>query len=288
MLKELALISMLFTSAKSDYVKVDEIEYLQTNDSDKKITFNFESDYFSTHLIEVKISLYDSENNYLCSYQNELDIIGKRSAIANFSYHHDDHVYAMIDVMYKNAYLIYNAKINFYLQDNCNVTKKNTLCNFIYKSEYVNGVSRDLYSNFRVKKDSFDTFLPFNKFNVKDVSYYSNYEFTNSDIYLVINENIDNYNVEIFPIGVENGNFILMNNYYVNLMEFRFEEDYFENSIRVNEIYFPYSSEYKEYHCSIVIDDIIEIQIDFSVATSDLLYGECEHSKYCLTRYKYA
>ena len=52
-------------------------------------------------------------------------------------------------------------------------------------------------------------------------------------------------------------------------------------------VYFPFLEEYREYTCKIVIKGIIEIDIEFNVSTSDLLFGECENSKYCLERENY-
>ena len=292
MIKELALISMLSSSISSDYVCVNKIEYYQSDEVNKKIRFEFQSDYFKVHEIDTKIELYDINDTYLASYNSSLEVIGNRNAIASFNYNNENDFYVLIDVKYDDTYLIKSVKINFYNQEDCFINKDNLICNFIYKSEYSEGISKDVITNFRVDNNIFDKFLSFNKLSVENIKFYSDYKFENANISLVIENEIKEYNLLYdqgykFILNISEDKFNLLDNYYVNLLNFSYSESYFENSNKVNSIYFPYFKDYKEYNCYIIIEDFINIKIDFNVSTSDLLYGKCNDSKYCLVRESY-
>lgn len=292
MIKELALISMLSSSISSDYVCVNKIEYYQSDEVNKKIRFEFESDYFKAHKIDTKIELYDVNDTYLASYNSSLEVIGNRNAIASFNYNNENDFYVLIDVKYDDTYLIKSVKINFYNQEDCFINKDNLICNFIYKSEYSEGISKDVITNFRVDNNIFDKFLSFNKLSVENIKFYSDYKFENANISLVIENEIKEYNLLYdqgykFILNISEDKFNLLDNYYVNLLNFSYSESYFENSNKVNSIYFPYFKDYKEYSCYILIEDFINIKIDFNLSTSDLLYGKCNDSKYCLVRESY-
>ena len=80
--------------------------------------------------------------------------------------------------------------------------------------------------------------------------------------------------------------FALLEKYFVNLLDFEFSDQYFKNSMETYSVYFPYLSEYRQYQCMIVIEDFIDIKINFNIGVSDKLYGDCSDSKYCLYRSK--
>ena len=118
--------------------------------------------------------------------------------------------------------------------------------------------------------------------------YYSNCDLKDSTAYLYLYNKIDEYNLLYddkysFLLGINDDNKLeFVDHYFVNLLEFEFFESHSKDTIKVNSLYFPYSSEYIEYDLSIVIESFISVKVEFSVFTKGDLLGECETSKYCL------
>ena len=57
MIKFILFLSMLNLNFSSSYVGVKSITHYQNNERKKEIIFEFESDYYSTHKLDVKIDL---------------------------------------------------------------------------------------------------------------------------------------------------------------------------------------------------------------------------------------
>lgn len=295
MLKLFLLFSMLNLNVSSEYVDVESIEYYQTRKEDKKIIFNFESDYYKTHDLLVSIELYRSRDNvFVKRYKNNITIIGDKVSVANLNFDLTENMYALIFVEYNQRNIVEEGKINFYIQDDCVINRDIRECKRIYKSEYRDKISKDLINNFKINKQTFDKYLVFNFLNPKDITYYSEFDFFESNKYLVINDLVDGYDINynneyrflLDTSGEINQSFSLVEAYYVDLISFKFSDEHFINSQETTKIHFPFIKEEKVYNCSISIESFINIQIDFEVMTMGDLFGKCKESKYCLTRRK--
>lgn len=288
MLKYLTIATMLSSLNSYSYVEINSIEYYQQKSDIKEIIFDFKSDYLSTHTIEVTMEFYNIDNQFIKGYKNELKFLGKKKAIANINYNYYKNSYVLININYNGKYLINNAKINIYVQEDCFINIDNRECKRIYKSYYKNGVMGEEILKFIVNESDFYKYLYDNKLKLKDINFYSNYTFDKANIYLYLNDKIDGYDL-IYNNGYrfllfmdENNKFELIDNYFLNLIDFSFLENYKEGSYKVKEIYFPFIQDYKEYDLSLVIEDFISIKIDFIVFTKGNLLGDCSTSKYCL------
>ena len=291
MLKELLALSILNIAFNSNYVGVDSIQYYQNNSEQKQFIFSFNSDYLSVHEVKVSIDLYDENDICKRSYHNSIEIIGKKNANANF-YSDLTVSYALINATFGDYVLLEDARINFYSQNDCYIDNKNNVCDPIYLSEFSDNVTKDHYLNFIVKSDVFNRYLSTNIMNVNSIYFNSEYDFSDSLIYFKVNNHIEGYEVfydngyfiELDVDGSGIKYFVLKENYYVDLSEFYFSQEYKNNSVVINNIVFPYSEEQQVYHCQIIINTFINIYIDFDVITCGDLLGECSTSKFCLIR----
>lgn len=291
--KFIMMLSLLTSMTSINYVAIENIEYYQTTDDIKKIIFDFNSDYLSEHELKVEISFFEMDNTFISKFTNCIKIIGKKKSIANINYQNNADSYALIDIFYQDKPIVKSAKINFYVQDDCYINLNYKNCDAIYQSKYENGTTIDKTLNFAILDNPFNKFLNFNSLDLADVVFNSDYNFENANVYFVLKDKIEEYGLyydegyRLFLNIKEEKNYFnleLMDNYFVNLNPFRYEENYFENSTKTKNLFFPYNEEYKEYECLILIEDFITIEISFNVATSDLLFGNCLSSKYCLKR----
>jgi len=263
--------------------------------SEKELVFNFYSDYVSSHLLDIEIKLYDSFNNLIRIYTNQISFIGKKRAVTDIDFLMNNDFYVLVSVFYNDELIVENAKLNFYFQEDCKIDDTNKTCNRIYKSEYKEKVSKDIFTEFKVKDSSFNNFLKFNELKMNEIQFYSEYDFSKSDIYLFINEEINGFDI-IYDNGyrfildvVKNGyyHFEVIDDYYVDIVDFKYKDSYFNGSVKTQSIHFPFNKDYKEYSCKIMIASFINIEIVFRVAISDNLLGDCKESKYCLIGVKY-
>ena len=127
--------------------------------------------------------------------------------------------------------------------------------------------------------------------NIEDIIVYSNCDVKDAEVYLYIKDEIEGYNMLYdngyrFLLGVEKENnkysFYLLEKHCLTIPKFSFSDEYSEEAIVTNNIYFPYLKEQKEYECLLVIKGKIDVEITFFVFTSDMLYGDCSDSKYCM------
>ena len=293
MLKFLLFISMLNKSVLIPYQSVDKIYSYQSNSNEKKITFEFDFDYSSLYEIYVNIDLYDKGNNFINRYSNSLLITGNtiKSAIINHKF--EDDFYVLISIVCDEKSIAKNARINFYNQDDCYINEDNRTCFRYYKSEYIDGVTREYNLDFVVNKSIFNKYLTMNMLDVNTIKFHTNYSFDNSESYLIIKKEIEEYdlyydNGYYFLLNINNNyNFELLGELYIDLLNFKVSEEYFENSNKTNLIHFPFHSEVEEYECVIVIKSFVNIRIDFIIYNSGYLFGECEESKFCLERFRY-
>lgn len=293
MLKFLMMLSMLNASLSVDYVNIDKVYHYQNNEDRKQIVFELDTDYYKKHFLNVYISLYDEKDNFIAKYSNSIDVIGKKEVTANIDFSHSCVSYIVIEVFYQEKKVSDNIMINIYKQDDCFLNKYNRVCNRIYKSEADNGVSKDYYTHFTIDRGLFDRFLPYNEFNVETIKFYSHYDFSKGNVYLEIQENIEGFKIFYndkyrFLLGLnEDLKFGLLDEYYVNVSDFSFSDSYVEGGHLTKNIHLPFNEDYKEYLCRFVIDDFIDIYVDFHLATSDKLFGNCEDSKFCIKRERY-
>lgn len=293
MIKELLIMSLLSTNVRIDYVKVTTVEHYQSFDLNKKISFSFESDGLKVHQIFVEIESYDLREEPIKKYSNNLQVIGKRDAVANICVEENIR-YVLIDIYYNEQLLYKDIKINFYHQEDCNIDNKNRICNLIYLSRFSNNVSKDYKTNVLVKNDLFDKYLMTNVLDLTNFKITSEYKFHNAKIYLIIENKIEQFNLlynngyifELEVKGKDNIYFQPIEDNYVRFENFNYGEQYLENSIKTNKIVFPYSNDFKEYNCKIVIEDFVKINIKFNVATQGELIGDCLTSKFCTLRSK--
>ena len=292
MLKFFMMLSMLNATVNTDYVDIEKICHYQNNIDKKQIIFEIDSDYLTKHTLDVYISLYGPKDTYLLTYNNTLDVLGKKHAIANVECGNHQVEYVIIDVYYKELKIQANNKINFYHQQDCLLDEDNRSCNRIYKSEVIDGINKDYYTNFIMGGNLYNKFLIVNELDVEEIQFFSLYEFDEANVYFFVNDYIDKYQLPyndkyIFLMNIKKDNksyFSLVDEYYLVLDTFSYSDQYLENAIITNNIHFPFSEEYKEYNCEILIDDFIDIYIKFKVATSDNLFGDCQKSKFCLKR----
>ena len=294
MLKIFLIFSLCSSFSGFSGIRVEKIEAFQSNDTSKRISFEFSGNYTLVNDIDVEIKVYE-KNNYLRSYSNKLKFIGNKSAETIIDFNLKDNFYVLINIYNNENLLVKEAKLNFYKQDDCLIWEKEKYCKRVYKSEYNEGVSKDVYMNLKVNDATFNRFLSNNMLDVKNVKFNSEYDFENSASYLMIREKIVGYDLHynenyLFPLSVENNGykyFSLLSEYYVDLLNFRFSEENFNEAIKTNNIHFPFSDEYREYEIMIITEDYVNIIIKFNVATSDNLFGDCSDSKYCLKRIRY-
>ena len=244
----------------------------------------------------MKIYLYKIDGELIGEYQNSLKVIGDKKTLAKLDYIYNDQTYALIDVNYNENLLVSNAKFEFYDVEKCYLNKENKECKRIYKSVYKNGVVSKKESDFKLLNAPFDDFLENNNLNLNNLLIYSDYDFSDDDVYIVIKDEIEGFDLVYdngykLPLQVsEKGlkySFSLLEEYYVNFSDFGYFESKKDGSLAVKEIYFPFYSEYKEYECLLVIKGKLNIEIEFKVSTSDKLFGECENSKYCIEESSY-
>ena len=76
----------------------------------------------------------------------------------------------------------------------------------------------------------------------------------------------------------------MIDTYYVKFDDFSYGENYFIGSIETNKIIFPYTLEFQEYDCQIIIDSTPKIYIDFNITNRGQLFGDCNNSKFCIVR----
>lgn len=291
MLKLFLMCSIVNLNVSTEYIGVESIEYYQTNNDQKQIIFNFDSDYYTNHKLEVEIKLYEKESNTLIKgYKNTIEVIGDKKSTANLSIENNEDMYVLIYVKYNENSIVKDAKLNLYVQDDCYLNKENRDCNRIYKSEYRNNISKDLSTKFFINKNIFDKYLTFNYLELNDFKYYSEYNFNQDSKYLIIYNYIESYDMlfdEKYRFILEIGNdkkFYLLEDYFVDLFDFKYSDEYFQNSKKTDKIYFPFFNDEKIYKISILIESFINIQIDFNVITSGNLLGSCKDSKFCLKR----
>jgi hypothetical protein len=295
MLKLILFFSLINTSAINQYASVDSIAYYQSNKDDKKIDFEFNCDYFNVYKFNVIIDLYNCNGENIGKYTNAIEVIGRSNKTAIIHCDYQEDFYALINVEVNDLLIVKNGKINFYIQGDCYLNLDERKCERVYKSEYKNKTSKDYNLDFVINKNIFDKFLGENFLDVYEITFYSNYEFKDSNIYLIVNQYIDEYEIYydngymFFLAPIKNGayRFSILDTLYVDLLNFRFSDNHFLNSKKTDVIHFPYSKEYKEYKCMLVIDSFISIYVNFVVSTSDLLLGDCKDSKYCLVRESY-
>lgn len=290
MLKYLLMLSLINTSVSIEHVYVDSIEYNQVNDDNKKITFNFKSDYSIQHELEVFIDVFDNEGNIYRNYSNKIIVIGDNIANANIKHDHNDGDYFLISVNYKQEEILKNVKIVMRKQEDCYLDKNNLECKRIYKSGYYDGINKDSYTKIIITKNIFDKFLYSNVLNLGNIVLYSESELLNQETYFILKNEIKEYDLPYIneyrflleTYRKDGYSFRLMEDYYLDIIDFKFSENYFENSIKSKEIYFPFSNEYLEYNCKIIIKSFVNIEINFNVYTGEYLFGDCNNSKYCL------
>ena len=285
MIKELAILSMLSASVNINYVELKNIEYYQNEELMKHIKFEFASDYLNSHEIVVFIRLYDSENLEQKVYKNTLKVIGIKSATANFEVE-DNTSYAILEVNYNNKVLYGNIKINFLDQSNCYIDKFNRTCNFIYLTKFEDSIVKDYSTNMIVRNDIFDKYLSTNVLDVSNLYFYSDYDFKNANIVMYIkNRRVkDEYEFNLKIIGEKVYSFEVIDTYYVKFDDFSYDENYFIGSIETDKIIFPYTLEFQEYDCQIIIDSTPKIYIDFNITNRGQLFGDCNNSKFCIVR----
>lgn len=295
MLKFMLFLTLLNKSIISPYKGIDAIYTYQSNNEEKKITFEFNCDYSSLYEVYVTIDLYDEKGTLLKKYNNSLLVTGSMKKSANIEYDNEKNFYALISIKCDDDYIVKDAKLNFYIQDNCYLNINNRSCNRYYKSEFKNGISKDYDIDFLIHKNIFNKYLISNVLNVNNITFHSNYDFRESTSQLIIKDKINEYDFYYddgyrFLLSIERNNnhsFKLIDNLYIDLLDFKLSEEYFESSINSKNIYFPFYLNDVEYDCAIFIQSFIDIRIDFTVSTSGLLFGECNNSKYCLVRTNY-
>lgn len=291
--KLMLVFNLLVSVFRVNYVDVEYIECYANYKEKIRFDFSFNSDSTSNHNIYVLIELYDLSNKKIVEYSNSLTIIGDKKVSASIDYLYQENLYALISIKCDDIDLINYLRFDFYKSQSCELNNSNRICNSFYKNRYSKSILSEKYMNFKILKAPFDAFLTYNKLDLQEFGIYSEYDFSLGEIHLVIEEKIDEYNIGYngkytMPLEViKEGNyyrFSLLEAHYFSVYPFEFSELYKEGYYKTNNIYFPFTSDYREYELKIVIEGITSIEIKFNVSVSDNLFGECESSKYCLVR----
>lgn len=290
------IFSVLLNSVSANYVNVERIECYSSIGEKIQFSFDFDSDYINSHELNVTFEIYDGNEVNLINYNNSIKVIGEKNAKATLDYIYQNNIHVYVSVNWKEEKIVNRVRFDLKENNKCFLNDRKRECNEFYKSSYYNGHVVNEYSEFKILYLPTNLFLDFNYLNIENIHVYSNYDLTSEEIYLEIKENINGYELiysEGYKIllGVIKNNdqysFTLLEEHYLGLPEFIYTDDYSDKYIVTKMVYFPFLEEYREYTCKIVIKGIIEIDIEFNVSTSDLLFGECENSKYCLERENY-
>jgi len=288
--------NLLVSVFRVNYVSIDYIDCYSNYQEKIKFDFSFISDSVSSHSLFVVIELYDSGNRKLVEYSNTLNIIGDKKISANIDYLYKEGLYALISVRCDQKEIVSYIRFDFYKSQSCQINKIDRVCNSFYKNRYKDNVVTDKYMNMQILKAPFDSFLTYNRLDLSEFYIYSEYDFSDDEIYLLIEDELDGYNINFtnnyrIPLNViREGNYYKLTPlefYYLSVYPFEFSEEYKENYFKTNQIYFPFNNEYKEYDLLIIIEGVNLIEILFTISVSDTLFGECEMSKYCLERVSY-
>lgn len=289
--KLLIAFSLLFSSANVSYAEIEYVECYNNINKKIEIVFGFNCDYLESHPMHVSLDIYDSNNQIIATYNNVIKVIGRREAKASIDYLYRDGLKVDVTITYNEEKLVDHIRLELIRNEVCYLDAANKNCSMPYKSRYENDVIINYKSDFKILYLPFDSFLSDNYLNIEDIIVYSNCDVKDAEVYLYIKDEIEGYNMLYdngyrFLLGVEKENnkysFYLLEKHYLTLPKFNFSDEYSEEAIVTNNIYFPYLKEQKEYECLLVIKGKIDVEITFFVFTSDMLYGDCSDSKYCM------
>ena len=289
--KLLIAFSLLFSSANVSYAEIEYVECYNNINKKIEIVFGFNCDYLESHPMHVSLDIYDSNNQIIATYNNVIKVIGKREAKASIDYLYRDGLKVDVTITYNEEKLVDHIRLELIRNEVCYLDAANKNCSMPYKSRYENDVIIKYKSDFKILYLPFDSFLSDNYLNIEDIIVYSNCDVKDAEVYLYIKDEIEGYNMLYdngyrFLLGVEKENnkysFYLLEKHYLTLPKFSFSDEYSEEAIVTNNIYLPYLKEQKEYECLLVIKGKIDVEITFFVFTSDMLYGDCSDSKYCM------
>ena len=289
--KLLIAFSLLFSSANVSYAEIEYVECYNNINKKIEIVFGFNCDYLESHPMHVILDIYDSNNQIIATYNNVIKVIGRREAKASIDYLYRDGLKVDVTITYNEEKLVDHIRLELIRNEVCYLDAANKNCSMPYKSRYENDVIIKYKSDFKILYLPFDSFLSDNYLNIEDIIVYSNCDVKDAEVYLYIKDEIEGYNMLYdngyrFLLGVEKENnkysFYLLEKHYLTLPKFSFSDEYSEEAIVTNNIYLPYLKEQKEYECLLVIKGKIDVEITFFVFTSDMLYGDCSDSKYCM------
>ena len=277
------------------FCDVSSIECYQNNQEEKMITFDFVSDYSNVYDFYVYIELYKHDDEQDRRYVNNIKVMGKKRASTRLNIS-ENIKYLLIKIMCNERVVVNNAKFNLYRQDDCLLSKDIRSCNAVYLTKFEKDKVNDVYIDLSLSGPLFDKYLNSNSLNLNDLTLYSKYSFSSNNIYLISEKKIDGYEIffnekYVFPLTVKEEtndyySFKLLNNYYVDLKNFNFGEQFQTDKIETDKLILPFYDEYREYQFEIIINSFININISFKVYTNGNLFGECKSSKFCLKRTK--
>ena len=290
------LFSLFLSSIKANYISVEKIECYSNIGEKIQFNFEFESDYINVHELVVNFEIYDEGNLKVANYTNSIKIVGNKKSIATIDYLYKDRMYVYVTVNNEEEKIVDRVRFDLKGNNKCYLNELMKECNEFYKSTYKKGKLVNEYSDMKVLYLPFNAFLDFNYLDIENILIYSNYDISKDEVYLEIDEKINEYDLVYdenyrFLLGINMINnqysFYLLEDYYLGLPEFLYTDIYSDKYISTNKLYFPYDEDYKEYLCKLVIHGVIDVEMEFKVSTSDNLFGGCDNSKYCLERVNY-
>ena len=280
-------------------IKVERIEYKK----EKNDCINLKIELYSSirDVVEMKIYFYDIGGVLLSDdyFVSSLVIEGKKSTVAKVPFLIEDEMLLDIE-FYSDNYKGNFEKIMFPIYPSENETcylSKHLFCEsktpglvVFEKNEIEEYYDKVSLVNKNLKYFSFKNNIPVG--NIKISTSQETFEgYVSLHIYQKIKEFGFYYNEEyLFPLLIEKDNnivsFSFENKYYLDLKNGKSYENYFEDTIYVNQLILPYIDEnYKMMieliNCFISFERVV---IDIEVVTKGNLYGQCKDSKYCLRR----
>lgn len=296
MFRIIMMFAMFFSTSNIKYSEIEKIECYTNVGENIEFIFSFDCDYVSSHEFLVSFEIFKKDGVFINRYDNAIKILGKKDAKASIDYIYNDDLYVILCVVKDGEKIIDNLRFDLKNNNKCYLDDINRKCEEYYKSTYEGGTFINEYAEIKVLKAPFDSFLNYNFLDLSTILLYSEYDFENSEIYLEIKEKIDEYEL-VYDNGYrfildsyknnDQYGFNLLEEYYTDFENFIYTDNYGDEYIPTKKIYFPFADEYKEYNCNLVIYGNINIVFSFKVSTSDVLFGNCDDSKYCLERVAY-
>jgi hypothetical protein len=297
-------ISLLFNTFNFIEDREIGIKNIEYNIENYNIEFiNLKIDLFSKKedIVEINIAFYNAEKTKLNEnfHSSALTIKGDKSTIARIPFKLEEKIYLDISFYSNNFDEIFDRvmfpvypKINgiCYLHESFSC-KGETPSVVQYKDKKIS----EKYDKISLLNKNLSFFSFKNKMPLENIKIASALKIQGGYGNLLIEKKINEFEINYddgyaFPLIFERINGVIelgfANQYYLDLIRGKTYEDYQMDTIKINQIIFPYVDESYDIEIELIncFASFERVVIDFSVITNKSLYGNCNASKYCLRR----